>query len=98
MIEIMELLQNLSHDFQIVIRYILSLKKTHLDELKETWIEGKEVIQTLHISTRTLQSLRDEGTLKFSRINGKFYYKVSDLENLLESNYSHDKTSGHGTE
>ena len=42
----------------------------------------------LNISQRTLQTLRDNGTLPFSRISGKFYYKVSDLEALLESNYS----------
>ena len=97
MIEVMDLLLNLSRDFAIVKSYILSLKKTRLEVLTETWIDGLEVSQTLNISKRTLQSLRDNCTLNFSRINGKFYYKVSDIENLLESNYSQSKPSGHGT-
>lgn len=98
MIEVIDLLIKLSLEFELVKTYLLSLQKTRFDVFNETWIDGQDVIQTLHISKRTLQSQRDEGTLKFSRINGKFYYKVSDLENLLESNYGHSKPSGHGTE
>ncbi len=52
------------------------------------WLDNQDVMQILHISPRTLQTLRANGTLPFSRIKGKFYYKVSDLEALLESNYA----------
>jgi hypothetical protein len=64
------------------------LRKTRAEIFNETWIDGQDVLLALNISQRTLQSLRDSGTLPFSRLNGKFYYKVSDLEALLESNYS----------
>ncbi|WP_218249235.1 helix-turn-helix domain-containing protein [Kaistella faecalis] len=67
------------------------MMKSSLNQLKEEWIDGQVVMQTLHISVRTLQSLRDNGTLPFSRINGKFYYKVSDIEEMLETNYSRNK-------
>jgi hypothetical protein len=52
------------------------------------WLDNQDVMQILHISPRTLQTLRANGTLPFSRIKGKFYYKVSDLEALLNSNYT----------
>lgn len=52
------------------------------------WLDNQDIMQILHISPRTLQTLRSNGTLPFSRIKGKFYYKVSDLKALLESNYS----------
>jgi AraC-like DNA-binding protein len=52
------------------------------------WLDNQDVMQVLHISPRTLQTLRSNGTLPFSRIKGKFYYKVSDLEALLNSNYT----------
>lgn len=97
MIEVMELLMNLTRDFGIVKTYVLSLKKTKLDDFKDTWIDGSDVMQILSISKRTLQTLRDEGTLNFSRINGKFYYKVSDIEKLLESHYTKNISTGHGT-
>lgn len=57
------------------------------NRLKEQWIDGQEVMQLLHISKRTLQSLRDTKALPYSRIKGKFYYKVADVLAILETNY-----------
>ena len=37
----------------------------------------------LNISPRTLQTLRDNGTLAFSQINHKVYYKPEDVESIL---------------
>jgi len=88
MTEVIELLRQLSISMTEVRNYIMVIKKPELQNFKDTWVDGQEVMQTLHISKRTLQSLRDSGVLPFSRINGKFYYKVSDLQNLLHSNYS----------
>ncbi len=92
----MNLLMQLTRDFEVIRAYVLALKKSKLDNFKETWIDGQDVMHTMHISKRTLQSLRDNGTLPYSRINGKFYYKVADIENLLESNYSPSKPTGNG--
>ena len=92
----MNLLMQLTRDFEVIRAYVLALKKSKLDNFKETWIDGQDVMHTMHISKRTLQSLRDNGTLPYSRINGKFYYKVADIENLLEYNYSQSKPTDHG--
>ena len=92
----MNLLMQLTRDFEVIRAYVLALKKSKLDSFKETWIDGQDVMHTMHISKRTLQTLRDNDTLPYSRINGKFYYKVADIENLLESNYSQSKPTGHG--
>lgn len=94
--EILQLLEELSKDFVIVKAYVMSLRKSKIDSIGETWIDGQDVMQTLHISKRTLQTLRDNGTLPYSRVNGKFYYKIEDVEKLLESNYSHTKNSWYG--
>lgn len=59
---------------------------THND-LNE-WIDNQDVMQALHISPRTLQTLRSNGTLPYSRINNKIYYRRKDVENLLNANYS----------
>ena len=94
--EILNLLMPLSRDIQVIMAYIVALKKSKLDDFKDTWLDGQDVMQTMHISKRTLQSLRDNGTLAYSRINGKFYYKMADIQYLLESNYSHSKSTGNG--
>ena len=88
--ELIQPLLTLMNDIKEVKAYLQNLKQTRAETFKESWIDGQDVMLALNISKRTLQSLRDKGTLPFSRINGKFYYKVSDLEALLENNYSGD--------
>lgn len=49
----------------------------------EKWLDNSEVCGLLQISQRTLQSYRDDGTLPYSQIGRKCYYKTSDVEQLL---------------
>ena len=97
MTEIIDLILKLSQELKSIKAYLQILQKSRTEKFSEQWIDGQDVMQALHISKRTLQTLRDNGTLPYSRINGKFYYKVADLESLLESNYSLAKSSGHGS-
>lgn len=53
----------------------------------EDWIDNQDVMQALHISLRTLQTLRTNGTLPYTRVNGKIYYLRKDVEALLRKNY-----------
>lgn len=62
-------------------------RHSRAEHLIESWIDNQDVLQLLHISKRTLQTFRDNGTLSYSKIQGKFYYKVSDVEQLLQDNY-----------
>ena len=43
------------------------------------WMDNQEVCQQLNISPRTLQTLRDNGTLAYSQINHKVFYKPEDV-------------------
>lgn len=54
----------------------------------EDWVDAQDVMQKLHISVRTLQTLRTNGTLPFSRIGGKLYYRISDILKVLNKNYT----------
>ena len=47
------------------------------------WLDNQDVCQMLSISPRTLQTLRDNGTLAYSQINLKVYYKPEDVESIL---------------
>lgn len=47
------------------------------------WLDNQDVCLLLKISPRTLQTLRDNGTLAFSRINHKIYYKPEDVEKIV---------------
>ena len=47
------------------------------------WLDNQDVCQMLNISPRTLQTLRNNGTLAYSQINHKVYYKPEDVEGIL---------------
>ncbi|TDY11413.1 helix-turn-helix domain-containing protein [Meridianimaribacter flavus] len=87
MTEIIDLLLALSQEIKDLKARIELLRHSRAEVLKDTWIDNQDVLQTLHISKRTLQTFRDNGTLPYSKVKGKFYYKVSDVEQLLQDNY-----------
>lgn len=48
-------------------------------------------MQALHISPRTLQTLRSNGILPYSRIGNKLYYRKQDILKILSDNYTMNK-------
>jgi hypothetical protein len=50
------------------------------------WLKSYEVRKLLNISPGTLQNLRINGTLRYTKIGGLLYYKLEDIEKLLEGN------------
>lgn len=64
------------------------LKQTlshHIPEKPKQWLKSQEVRRILKISPGTLQNLRINGTLQFTKIGGIIYYSYADIEALLES-------------
>lgn len=53
--------------------------------IENEWIDGKTLATSLHISLRSLQTLRERGKLSFSTIGKKAYYKVAEVQKLLDS-------------
>ena len=54
----------------------------------EDWIDNYDVMKMLHISRRTLQTLRSNGKVQFSKIGRKIYYRRQDIQNMLADNYT----------
>lgn len=50
----------------------------------EKWLDNKDLRQKLHMSQSTLRRHRLEGTISYIRINGKYYYRKSDIEMLMD--------------
>jgi hypothetical protein len=48
------------------------------------WLKSNEVRKLLNISPGTLQNLRINGTLRYTKIGGMMYYKLEDIHKLLE--------------
>lgn len=55
--------------------------------LSEKWIDNSEFMQLLHISRRTAQNYRDNNLIAFSIIGNKIFYRLSDVEDLLNRHY-----------
>ena len=63
------------------------------DKVLGDWLDNQDVCQMLNISPRTLQTLRNNGTLAYSQINHKVYYKPEDVERILYVVAGRDKDS-----
>ena len=50
------------------------------------WLKSYEVRKLLNISPGTLQNLRVNGILRYTKIGGLLYYKHEDIIKLLEDN------------
>ncbi len=55
------------------------------DQTKK-WIKSIEVRNLLNISPGTLQNLRINGTLTYTKIGGTLYYDNTDIDKLLNTN------------
>ena len=87
MTEIIDLLLTMSQEIKDIKARIELIKYQKTERFKDNWIDNQDVMQTLHISKRTLQTLRTNGTIPYSKIQGKFYYKMYDIEKILQDNY-----------
>ena len=52
---------------------------------EKLWLRTSEVRKLLNISSGTLQNLRINGTLPYSKIGGSLFYNKKDIEKLLTS-------------
>ena len=55
----------------------------HGEKRMSEWMDNQDVCRMLNISPRTLQTLRDNGTLAYSQINHKTYYRPEDVQRVM---------------
>ena len=74
-----EYLQQFKIELLESIEKLLQGKKTE----EKLWLRTSEVRKLLNISAGTLQNLRINGTLSYSKIGGVLFYNYKDIEKLL---------------
>jgi hypothetical protein len=52
----------------------------------EKWVKSQRAREILACSPGTLQNLRQNGTLEFSKIGGTLYYSMESITKTLEAN------------
>jgi 3-methyladenine DNA glycosylase Tag len=76
-----------SEAFQELLQKIEAINQTLSQPPKssqETFLNKTEFIKLMKISSRLAQSWRDQGIISFSQVQNKIYYKLSDVEGLLD--------------
>lgn len=69
--------------FEALAGNIEMLCRANADKSSQKWMDNEEVCRILNISKRTLQTYRDSGTLPFSQIGHKMYYRPQDVEQVI---------------
>jgi hypothetical protein len=64
------------------------LMKEQSGQPVKKWLKSYEVRKILDISPGTLQNLRLNGTLPFTKIGGVMYYDYADIQNMLQAHKS----------
>lgn len=67
------------------IQRVEEIPHLNLKGVKETggWLDHQDVCLKLRISKRTLQTLRDNGTLAYTKIGNRTYYLPEDVERVV---------------
>lgn len=75
------------HDFkQELLTEIQKLLSRRQTTPARKWLKSHEVRRLLTVSPGTLQNLRVNGTLPFTKIGGVIFYDYEDIQKMIEEN------------
>jgi len=72
-------LQEFGNNLMNQIRSLLG----HAIEEPKKWLKSYQVKNLLKISDNTLQTLRENGTIPFTKVGGILYYNMDDINKVL---------------
>ncbi|UGU15409.1 helix-turn-helix domain-containing protein [Sinomicrobium kalidii] len=67
------------------------LLQNHPGRATKKWLRSSEVMELLQLSPGTLQNLRINGTLPYTKIGGLLYYDAEEIEKVMTKNRIHNK-------
>ena len=75
--------EELLTSFNSFVAQMKEMARRGKDKRLGEWLDNQDVCQILNVCPRTLQTLRDNGTLAYSQIERKIYYKPEDVKRIL---------------
>ena len=76
--------KELDNKITAIADYIFNHVEAESTNEDEIWVDSYEVCTFLKISEKTLQRLRVAGTIAYSNIRGRYFYKISEVKRMLE--------------
>ena len=64
---------------EIFVKRMDRIRERNEDKAMSQWLDTQDVCHMLNICPRTVQTLRDNGTLAYTQISHKTYYKPEDV-------------------
>ena len=78
-----QLFEELVRKFEYFEHRVMEICNRENDRTLHKWMDNQDVCRMLNISPRTLQTLRNNGTLAYSQINHKTYYRPEDVQRIV---------------
>lgn len=63
------------------------INKIQKEKFETQIIDNADFIQLMNISNSTARNWRNKGLIAYSQIENKIYYKVGDIQKMLDDNY-----------
>jgi hypothetical protein len=75
--------KDLTAKISAIAKFVTAMQTKADEEPPDSWVDSYEVCTFLKISTKTLQRLRAAKSISYSRIRGKNFYRISEIQRLL---------------
>ena len=69
--------------FEDFAKKVERLCREHEDLGEREWLDSDDVCKLLCVSPRTLQTMRENGTLAYTKISHKVYYRPGDVKSVI---------------
>ncbi|XCF04815.1 helix-turn-helix domain-containing protein [Tamlana crocina] len=80
------------YDFKLeLLEEIKQLLQSQNGTPVKKWLKSPEVMKLLGISPGTLQNMRINGTIPYTKVGGILYYDYHEIMGVLENNRVHNK-------
>jgi len=80
------------YEFKIgLLKDIKKMLESKSGNNSKKWLKSQDVREFLRISAGTLQNLRINGTLPYTKVGGVIYYDYQEIIKVLEENRIHNK-------
>jgi hypothetical protein len=78
--------KDLTAKINTIAKFVADIQSKAEEQPEDGWVDSYEVCTFLKISGRTLQRLRASNSISYSQIRGKIFYRISEIQRLLQGN------------
>jgi len=78
--------KDLTTKINTIAKFVSAIQSKAEEQPEDGWVDSYEVCTFLKISSKTLQRLRSANAISYSPIRGKNFYRISEIQRLLNEN------------